>query len=195
MKYDIILAGVGGQGVLSMAAILGVAAVDRGLHLKQSEVHGMSQRGGAVESHLRIADHSVFSDLIPTGSADMLLAMEPMEALRYVPFLHANSVIVTERTPFVNIPDYPDLNDVIAELERYPRVALIDAEGIAREMRMARASNMILLGAASSFLPLAGDDLEAAIRSVFARKGEPVVAQNIEAFRRGRGITEAMVTE
>lgn len=191
MKYDMILAGVGGQGVLSIAAIIGVAAVDGGLRLKQAEVHGMSQRGGAVQSHLRIADRPIHSDLIPEGMADMLLSMEPMEALRYVSFLAPDGVIVAERTPVVNIGNYPDLERVHAALKAYPRAHLVDAEGIARELRAARASNMVLLGAASPFLPLAQQDLEAAIATVFGRKGEKVVAQNVEAFRRGRAATAA----
>jgi indolepyruvate ferredoxin oxidoreductase beta subunit len=186
MKYDIILAGVGGQGVLSMAAIIGMAAVESGLRLKQSEVHGMSQRGGAVQSHLRIADRPIFSDLIPEGAAHMLLSMEPMEALRYAPFLAPDGVIVTESSPLVNIPDYPDLAHVSAALAQIPRAHLVDAAGIAKEMRAGRSSNMILLGAASLFLPLPVADLEAAIRAIFARKGEKIVAQNIDALQRGR---------
>lgn len=186
MKYDVILAGVGGQGVLSIATVLGVAAVDGGLYLKQSEVHGMSQRGGAVQSHLRIADRPIHSDLIPDGAADMILSMEPMETLRYVSSLSREGVIVAERTPVLNISNYPDLDGVIAALNTFPRVHLVDAEGIAKDMRAARSSNMVLLGAASSFMPLSAESLEAAISTIFARKGEKIVAQNIDAFRRGR---------
>jgi indolepyruvate ferredoxin oxidoreductase, beta subunit len=186
MKYDIILAGVGGQGVLSLAAIIGLAAVDNDMHLKQAEVHGMSQRGGAVESHLRIADELIHSDLIPTGGADMILSMEPMEGLRYVAFLSPNGVIVTEQNPVVNIADYPDLDTVYAALDAFPQVLRVDAEGTAKAMRAARSSNMVLLGAASSYLPLALADLEAAIGKVFGRKGEQVVATNVEALHRGR---------
>jgi len=189
MKYDMILSGVGGQGVLSIAAIIGVAAVDGGLRLKQAEVHGMSQRGGAVESHLRIADRPIFSDLIPTGAADMVLSLEPMETLRYVPFLAPEGVIIAERAPVVNIVNYPDLERVWATLEGYPRVQLVDAEAIAKEMRATRSSNMVLLGAASVHLPLTDNDLEAAIDKVFGRKGAKVVDQNIEAFRRGRALS------
>lgn len=186
MKYDIVLAGVGGQGVLSIAATIGLAAVEQGLYLKQAEVHGMSQRGGAVESHLRIADRPIFSDLIPEGGADMLLAVEPMEALRYVRFLATDGVIVAERAPFINIPNYPDLDAIIASLETYPRVALIDADEIARSLRATRMSNIVLLGAASVFMPLSVEDFEVAINKLFARKGGAVVTQNIEAFHRGR---------
>jgi indolepyruvate ferredoxin oxidoreductase beta subunit len=189
MKYDVILAGVGGQGVLSIAAILGYAAVEGGLHLKQAEIHGMSQRGGAVESHLRISDGTVFSDLIPFGGADLIISMEPMETLRYLPYLSSKGAIVAEQLPVRNIPNYPDLDRVISALKRYPRVMLVDAEAIAKDMRASRTSNMVLLGAASRFVPLAADDLEAAIAQVFGRKGQAVVDQNIDAFR--RGVTEA----
>jgi indolepyruvate ferredoxin oxidoreductase beta subunit len=192
MKCDMILAGVGGQGVLSIAAILGMAAVDGGLYLKQAEVHGMSQRGGAVQSHLRIADRPIFSDLIPCGAANILISMEPMEALRYLSHLTVGGVIVTERAPVVNIPNYPDPERVIALLAQHPHAVLVDGEEIARQLRASRASNMVLLGAASTFVPLPAADLESAIGKVFGRKGDAVVAQNVEAFRRGRAITDAM---
>lgn len=193
MKYDIVLAGVGGQGVLSIAAILGIAAVDSGLRIKQAEVHGMSQRGGAVQSHFRIADHMIHSDLIPHGGADMVLSMEPMETLRYVPFLAPEGVIIAEQTPFVNIPDYPDLDAIHAQLRTYPRAHLVDAQGVAKAMRATRASNMVLLGAASMFVPLEVAALETAIHTIFGRKGEKVVATNIEAFRKGRTLVTEMV--
>jgi indolepyruvate ferredoxin oxidoreductase beta subunit len=186
VKYDMILAGVGGQGVLSIAATIGVAAVNGGLYLKQSEVHGMSQRGGTVQSHLRFSDRPIFSDLVAEGQADLLISTEPMEALRYVPFLALSGVIVSDCTPVMNIPNYPDPDRVLATLREYPTVRLVDAEGIARAMRGARSANMVLLGAASMFLPLAAQDVEVAIGQVFGRKGEKVVEQNVEAFRRGR---------
>ncbi len=191
MKYDMILAGVGGQGVLSIAAMVSVAAVDAGLHIKQAEVHGMSQRGGAVQSHLRLADHPIYSDLVAEGTAHLLISMEPMEALRYVSFVAPDGVIVTESAPYVNIPNYPDLDDIHATLQRFPRAYLIDATCLAKEMRAARSSNMLLLGAASIFMPLSATDLEAAIGSIFGRKGEKVVEQNVEAFRKGRAVIES----
>ena len=191
MKYDMILAGVGGQGVLSIAAMVSVAAVDAGLHIKQAEVHGMSQRGGAVQSHLRLADHPIYSDLVAEGTAHLLISMEPMEALRYVSFVAPDGVIVTESAPHVNIPNYPDLDDIHATLQGFPRAYLIDATSLAKEMRAARSSNMLLLGAASNFMPLSSADLEAAIGSIFGRKGEKVVEQNVEAFRKGRAVIES----
>lgn len=191
MKYDIVLAGVGGQGVLSIAAVLGIAAVEDGLHIKQAEVHGMSQRGGSVQSHFRIADHVIHSDLIPLGGADMVISMEPMETLRYIEYLNPQGVIIAEQNPFVNIPDYPDRDAVLVEIGRFPRAHIVDAEGTARAMRATRASNMVLLGAASVFVPLAAEALESAIGVIFGRKGEQVVATNAEAFRRGRALVQA----
>ena len=191
MKYDIILAGVGGQGVLSIAAILGVAAVESGMHLKQAEVHGLSQRGGAVQSHFRISDQPIFSDLIAEGRADMVLSMEPMEALRYLPFLNAQGVIVAELSPFVNISNYPEMDTIEASLRALPRVHLVDAVRVAKELRITRSSNMILLGAASHFVPLGPGQLETAIGEVFGRKGAKVVEQNVMAFQKGRELVEA----
>jgi len=188
MKTDIILCGVGGQGILSIANIIGYAAVENGLYLKQSEVHGMSQRGGAVESHLRISDKKIFSDLIPLGSADMLLSVEPMEALRYVPFLSENGWIVTNTKPFVNIPNYPDINTVYQEIKKFGKHILIDADNIAREVGSPKAMNMVILGASSRFLNLSG--LEEAVKAVFGRKGVDVVKMNLEALEKGRLFAE-----
>jgi indolepyruvate ferredoxin oxidoreductase beta subunit len=190
MKYDMILAGVGGQGVLSIAATIALAAVSEGLRIKQAEVHGMSQRGGAVESHLRLSDRPIFSDLVPEGQADMILAMEPMEALRYVPFLCPEGVIVTDSAPVINISDYPDPEEVLAAVRAFPRAHLVDATEIARGIHNLRGSNMVLLGAASLFLPLSIQALETAIEQMFIRKGAAVVEKNIEAFRAGRQVIQ-----
>ncbi len=190
MKYDMILAGVGGQGVLSIAATIALAAVSEGLRIKQAEVHGMSQRGGAVQSHLRLSDRPIFSDLVPEGQADMILAMEPMEALRYVSFLSPAGVIVTDSAPVVNISDYPDPEAVLAAVRAFPRAHLVDATQVAREMHNPRGSNMVLLGAASLFLPLSSQTLETAIEQMFIRKGAAVVEKNIEAFRAGRQVIQ-----
>jgi len=186
MKKDIILAGVGGQGILSIAAVIGIAAVESGLHLKQAEVHGMSQRGGAVESHLRISDGPVHSDLIPEGECDMILSVEPMEALRHLSFLSTEGWVVTSSNPFKNIPDYPAEEVLIAEIRKVRNHILIDAEQIAAEHGSRKASNMVMLGAASAHLDVLPEKLEGAMRTLFERKGEEVVGMNIAAFRAGR---------
>lgn len=186
MKCDIILAGVGGQGILSIAAMIGLAAVEQNLFLKQAEVHGMSQRGGDVQSHLRLSDREIFSDLIPHGGADLIISVEPMEALRYLPWISGSGWLVTNSVPYVNIPDYPAVEEVLAELGRAANTIVIDADGIARELGSARSGNMVILGAASSFISVPFEALENAVRKMFRRKGEDVVEVNLKALRAGR---------
>ena len=187
-KTDIKLAGVGGQGILSIATIIGEAATAAGIQLKQAEVHGMSQRGGDVQSDLRLSTDPVFSDQIPLGGADLILSMEPMEALRYLPWLSESGVVVTSSRPLVNIPDYPDEAALLAELDALPRVVRLDIEGLARELQSPRSANMILLGMAAPYIPLLSEEqLRAALESVFGRKGPDVVQANLRAFEAGLG--------
>ncbi len=193
MKSDIILSGVGGQGILSIAATIGMAALENNLQLKQSEVHGMSQRGGAVESHLRISDKEIASDLIPLGKADLIISVEPMESLRYLPYLAQSGWLVTNSTPFVNIKDYPDEKEVIKAIEALPHYVIIDADGIAKKVKSSRSSNMVMLGASSPFLDIPFKSLENGIKKIFGRKGEKVVNLNIEALKAGRKFAEESV--
>ena len=186
MKTDIILCGVGGQGILSIATIIGEAAMNENLYIKQAEVHGMSQRGGDVQSNLRISSDPIASDLIPKGGADVIISMEPMEALRYLPWLKKEGWIITSSTPFVNIPNYPDMEVIKADLSRLPHVISIDIEQMAKDGGVPRSANVILLGAAQKALGLEYEKLEAAIRRVFARKGDAVVEANIKALALGR---------
>ncbi|MHC1737484.1 MAG: indolepyruvate oxidoreductase subunit beta [Ignavibacteriaceae bacterium] len=186
MKYDLILAGVGGQGILSIAAAIGWAALDNGLFIKQSEVHGMSQRGGAVQSNLRISSKEIASDLIAEGCADLILSVEPMESLRYLPFLSKTGWLVTNSKPFVNITNYPDIEEVYAEIRKIENHILIDAEKIAKEVGNFRASNIVMLGAASPFIDIQFENLEKGIKTIFARKGEEVVSLNLQALHAGR---------
>ena len=190
MKSDIILAGVGGQGILSIATVLGEAALADNLVIKQAETHGMSQRGGAVYSHMRISDRPIASDLIPGGSADLILAVEPMESLRYLSYLSETGYLVTNVTPFVNIPNYPDIKSIMDEIRKLPRYIAIDADAIAKEVGNSRASNMVMLGAASPFIDIEFSKIEEGIRTIFTRKGEEVVKLNLEALRRGRAFAE-----
>ena len=186
MKTDIILAGVGGQGILSIATILGTAALREGLYLKQAEVHGMSQRGGDVMSCLRLSSDPIASDLIPMGGADIIVSLEPMEALRYVQWLSPQGWIVTNTVPFVNIPNYPEMADVMAALESRDNVISFDMDTTAKEVATPRASNMVLLGACAPFVKgLEKEKIEQGIRNVFGRKGEAIVESNIKAFRAG----------
>ena len=186
MKTDIILCGVGGQGILSIATIIGEAALKENLFIKQAEVHGMSQRGGDVQSNLRISSEPIHSDLIPKGAADVIISMEPMEALRYLPFLKKDGWIITSSTPFVNIPNYPDIEVIKADLKKLKNVVLIDIEQLAKDAGVARSANVILLGAAQRALGIEYDKLEEAVRRVFERKGEAVVEANIKALAIGK---------
>jgi indolepyruvate ferredoxin oxidoreductase beta subunit len=190
MKKDIILAGVGGQGILSIAAIIGYAAVQSNLYLKQAEVHGMSQRGGDVQSNLRLSDKPIASDLIPHGKADMILSVEPMESLRYLPFLDPEGWLVTNTKPFINIPDYPAEEDIMAEVKKLPHHVALDAESIATELGTVKAANMVMLGAASPFLGLEYDKLKDAISFFFGRKGQELVNLNLKALEAGREFTK-----
>lgn len=191
MKTDIILAGVGGQGILSIAATIGMAALENNLHLKQAEVHGMSQRGGAVQSHLRISDKEISSDLIPFGKADLIISVEPMESLRYISYLSEDGWLVTNTTPFVNIPDYPDTKKLTREIEKLSHHISLNADEIARSVNSPRSSNMVMLGAASPFLDIPYKSIENGIKKIFGKKGEKIIQLNIEALKAGREFTVA----
>lgn len=192
MTFDIVLAGVGGQGVLSLSSIIAAGALDAGLHVKQSEVHGMAQRGGSVTAHLRLADRPVESELVPFGAAAMILSLEPVESLRYLEYLAPGGVVVTATEPVVNVPDYPDMEALVAAIRGLPRSVLVDAGAIAKRAGLARATNMVMAGAAAPMLPMAPASIERCIRGQFARKGEAVVEQNLAAFRAGQEVSACM---
>jgi indolepyruvate ferredoxin oxidoreductase beta subunit len=192
MKKDIILSGVGGQGILSIAAIIGYAAIETGLHLKQAEVHGMSQRGGDVQSHLRYSDNIIYSDLIPLKGADLILSVEPMEALRYKPYLSDEGWLTTNTKTYQNIPDYPDLEDLKKEIAKIKNHVMLDADQIAKDLKSPRSMNIVMLGAASPYLGLDYKMLEDGIRFIFGKKGEDVVNKNIKALAAGRKVSEEM---
>ncbi len=186
MKKDIILCGVGGQGILSIATVIGEAATEAGLNLKQAEVHGMSQRGGDVQSNLRLSTEPIYSDLIALGKADVVISMEPMEALRYLPYLAKTGTIVTSSKPFVNIPNYPDEAALMAELDSMPSFMKLDIESVAKDAGNVRGANMVLLGMAAPYIEiLTVEQLRNAIKVIFARKGEAVVEANLKAFDMG----------
>lgn len=193
MKTDIVLAGVGGQGILSIATILGAAALKQNLHIKQAEVHGMSQRGGDVQSNLRISSDPIASDLIPQGGADLIVSLEPMEALRYVSYLSPKGWIVTNTVPFVNIDNYPEEAVIKSELDSHSNVVAFDMDELAKQVASARSSNMILLGAAAPFIDLAPEIIEDGIKTVFGAKGEKIVESNIKAFRAGMEFTKGLI--
>lgn len=186
MKTDIILAGVGGQGILTIASAIGFASLHENKFVKQAEVHGMSQRGGAVQSHLRISDNPIASDLIPLGKADLILSVEPMEALRYLPYLAKQGWVVTNSVPFENITDYPSITRIKEALQALPNSVWLDADHLAKDCQSPKSSNIVMLGAASEHLGLTIDSLRAGVEQVFNRKGKDAVDANIRALEMGR---------
>jgi indolepyruvate ferredoxin oxidoreductase beta subunit len=185
-KQDIILAGVGGQGILSIAYVIDNAALKEGLNIKQAEVHGMAQRGGAVQSHLRLSRDSISSDLIPKGEADMILSVEPLEALRYLDYLSLQGMVIASSAPYINIPDYPDVPAVLARISQIKKNVIVDSEKLARESGSSRSHNMVMLGAASRFLMVEEQHLTDFVRELFAPRGEKLVEANLKAFHLGR---------
>ena len=187
-RYDIILSGVGGQGVLSVGAIIALSAKKAGFRVKQSEVHGMAQRGGAVLANLRISKSEIAADLIAKGTASMILSMEPLESLRYIEYLRPDGILVTSKNPVENIPNYPDLDEVYDQIRKLPAHKMVDSNSLAREAGSMLATNMVMVGAASKALPIEQEVMEDAIRDIFQRKGDHVVEVNHKAFRLGREI-------
>jgi len=185
MKTDIVLSGVGGQGILSIAAVIGLAAVKENLCIKQSEIHGMSQQGGEVYSHLRLSDQPIRSDLIPLGHADLILSVEPLESLRYLPYLKKAGWLITNIKPYKNIPDYPDMEVITREIKKIPNHLLVDAEKVARKTGSLKSVNIVMLGAAEPFIQVCEELLIGAIRTLFARKGKDIVEKNILALQAG----------
>lgn len=193
MKKDIILSGVGGQGILSIATVIGQAAIKEGLYMKQAEVHGMSQRGGDVQSNLRISNMPIASDLIPKGKCDLIISLEPMEALRYLPYLSSNGWLVTNITPFINIPNYPDIKSIMSEINKLPQKVTLNVDQEAKNLGSTRVANMVLLGATTPFLGIDYAKLEDSIREIFGRKGEEIVDINLKALAVGRNIAEKLM--
>lgn len=188
MKKDIILSGVGGQGILSIATVIGQAALKDGLYMKQAEVHGMSQRGGDVQSNLRISDRPISSDLIPLGQCDLIISLEPMEGLRYLPHLSKEGWLVTNDTPFINIPNYPEVDAIMGEISKLPNKVVLNVDQVAKEVGSARVANIVLLGATTPFLGIDYGKIQDSIRDIFSRKGEAIVEMNLKALEAGKNI-------
>ena len=195
MNTDIILSGVGGQGILSIATIIGAAAIKEKLYIKQAEVHGMSQRGGDVQSNLRISSDPISPDLIPLGKADLIISLEPMEAMRYLPYLKKDGWIITNTAPFINIPNYPELQELLDRIKALDHHVSLDVDAIAKEVASPRAANIVLLGAASPFLGIEVEKIEDGIRNVFGRKGEAIVEMNLKAFRAGLEVADKHINK
>jgi len=193
MKKDIIIAGVGGQGILTISAVLDMAALESGYNVKQSEVHGMSQRGGAVQAHVRISDKTVYSDLIPKGKADIILSVEPMELLRYLPYIHPeNGYLVTDINPFKNISNYPDETELRKQIEAFPHHRIVDARSLAKKAGNFRAANIVMIGAVADLLPFEDEVIKKVITDLFKRKGDRIVQMNLDAFELGKQAVAAL---
>lgn len=193
MKKDIILSGVGGQGILSIATVIGQAALKDGLYMKQAEVHGMSQRGGDVQSNLRLSDKPIASDLIPKGKCDLIISLEPMEGLRYLPYLDAEGWLVTNDTPFINIPNYPNEADIMNEINKLPHKVVLNVDEVAKEIGTIRVANMVLLGATTPFLGIDYIKIQDSIRDIFGRKGDAIIEMNLKALDAGKAIAEKLI--
>lgn len=193
MKKDIILSGVGGQGILSIATVIGKAALKENLFMKQAEVHGMSQRGGDVQSNLRISDRPIASDLIPLGKCDLIISLEPMESLRYLPYLSPEGWLVTNEVPYINIPNYPDAEHLQKEFDKLPHKIILNVDKVAKEIGSTRVANIVLLGATIPFLGISYERIQESIREIFERKGEEIVAMNLKALAAGKEIAEKLM--
>ena len=193
VSQSIPVSGVGGQGILSIATVIGKAALKEGLYMKQAEVHGMSQRGGDVQSNLRISDQPIASDLIPSGKCDLIISLEPMEGLRYLPYLSPEGWLVTNETPFVNIPNYPEEDKVMAEINKLPHKIVLNVDKVAKEVGSARVANIVLLGATIPFLGIDYEKVQDSIREIFLRKGEAIVEMNLKALAAGKEIAEKLM--
>lgn len=186
MKFDIVLCGVGGQGILSLANIIAKGAMMEKYHVKQAEVHGMSQRGGAVIATMRLSTEEIYSDLIPHGAADLIISMEPLESLRHIKYLRKGGQLITGKSPYLNIPDYPDENKLYEVIKGIPSSIIIDTKKLAIDAGSTRAQNIVLIGAASKFLPIKEEIFLKAIKEVFYIKGDKVLGINNKAFLQGR---------
>ena len=185
---DVIIVGVGGQGILTCSNILAKASINAGLNVLTSEVHGMAQRGGSVEVHVRIGD--VHSPLIPFGSADVMIALEPVEALRKVEFVGEDSIVLMNVRPIIPVSvtlgmaKYPSVEDVVERLKGLvKRVIKIDALDVAKRAGDVRTANVVMLGAFVKHTNLFTiEEVERAIREVLP---ENVHYVNVKALRFG----------
>ena len=173
MQYNIILCGVGGQGILFLSKFFIQVAMKAGLNAKQSEIHGMAQRGGSVFAHLRLSDGEIYSPLIPEHCADMVISMEPLEVYRYTNFINKNTKLIVNATPFKNINNYPDEEKVLAPLKQNG-VFLIE-----------NAFNITLAGCASKFLPV-NKEVFSEVLSEMSKKSQELYEKNKADFEKGQ---------
>ncbi|OPL19666.1 MAG: hypothetical protein AVO35_01460 [Candidatus Aegiribacteria sp. MLS_C] len=183
---NVIICGTGGQGILLASEVMCAAALSAGNDVKKSEVHGMAQRGGSVSSHVRFGE-KIYSPLVEEGCADLILAMEKMEGLRWAPYLSPVGKLVAcdlrifPMTVNTGLAEYPDVDALM--IEHGLPVQLVPAVEIAEELGNMRVVNVVLIGAVSPHLPMEVEHWHRAIRERVPAKHHEV---NLEAFRRGR---------
>jgi len=191
--FNIVIAGVGGQGVLMASRVLSESALAGGMDVKQNEVHGMAQRGGSVISFVRIGDR-INSPVVMPGTADLLISFEPLEALRYIHYLKPggmlvyNKVAITPRTVASGLATYPpDVEERIARACANSHG--IEALSIARKAGNAKAVNMVMVGSVLSILPIDPGIVEGVVKAVSRGKGADVNLKALEGGAAARGKT------
>jgi indolepyruvate ferredoxin oxidoreductase beta subunit len=191
---NLFLCGVGGQGILLASEIISSACMKAGLDIKQSEVHGMAQRGGSVIAHLRYGE-KVYSPLIEPGEADIVVSFELLEALRYLPYMNTRTRVIVSTQKILPSPvatgvdTYPA--DVVDQLkQRGITVIPIDAFALAKAAGETRAVNMVLVGALSALVPL---DEKFFLRAIEERIPEKIRKKNIDAFVKGKETLKGMM--
>lgn len=184
----VIVAGVGGQGAITVSQLILGAAWKSGYYTLQSEVHGMSQRGGSVNAQILFDKKEVTSPVIMEGRGDLLIGLEPLETLRYLNLLDEGAFVISSVSPIKNMMTYPEIGKIIAELKKIPGVLLIDTEKLSVELDNKNAGNMILLGVASKHLPFEDNTWYEVINERFEGKSEVLIKKNIEAFEYGKNL-------
>lgn len=188
MKNNIIITGVGGQGVITAGMLISEAANKKGIKTVMSEIHGLAQRGGSVSVDIRMGD--VYGPIVPDGDADLLMGFEPIETARHINRAGKKTKIIvnTERIPPISLgierKEYPDINELIKNMSEYFQVYPIDAVDLARKAGNQRASNVVMVGAAVALgaLPLTKEDIIEALRDRFSGK---LLEINLEALEMG----------
>jgi indolepyruvate ferredoxin oxidoreductase beta subunit len=186
-KFDLLITGVGGQGAILASDIIGKAAVVAGLPIRAAETHGMAQRGGSVVNHIRIGEE--FGSLIPKKGADLMLALEPMEAVRYIDFLKDGAVVIVNTQPVLpvtvtsGLARYPDISEILDVLSEKYIVKAFNADELAFEAGNRLAMNVAMVGAVSGYLPIPKETLLESIKSLVPQK---TIEVNVRAFEMGR---------
>jgi indolepyruvate ferredoxin oxidoreductase, beta subunit len=186
-KLDLLITGVGGQGAILASDIIGKAAVTEGLPIRAAETHGMAQRGGSVVNHIRVGND--YGSMIPKKGADILLALEPMEAVRYLDFLKDGGIVIVNTQPIIpvtvtsGLTKYPEVSEILDFLSQKYIVKAFNADEVAFEAGNRLAMNVVMVGAVSGYLPISKEILLESVKALVPQK---TVEVNIRAFEMGR---------